>query len=153
MVAIRLRNSIYYEYNLMDELQKLKNLKRIRRIATLLDSAIGIPGTKFRIGLDPILGLIPGGGDLITAGISAYMIFLAARFGLEKEEIGKMIGNVALETFLGTVPLFGDIFDAYFKANIRNLEILEKHLEKSTLKRDNVIPLRKKIKKLTIKKS
>ena len=117
----------------MDKVKKLKNLKRIRKIAKLLDSAIGIPGTKFRIGLDPIIGLIPGGGDLITAGISAYMIFLAARFGLKKEEIGKMIGNVAIETFLGTVPLVGDIFDAYFKANIRNLEILEKHLEQSNL--------------------
>ena len=137
----------------MDELQKLRNLKRIRRIATLLDSAIGIPGTKFRIGLDPILGLIPGGGDLITAGISAYMIFLAARFGLEKEEIGKMIGNVALETFLGTVPLFGDIFDAYFKANLRNLEILEKHIENSKVQNDNVIPLRNNVRKLTVKEN
>ncbi|MDJ0637095.1 MAG: DUF4112 domain-containing protein [Xenococcaceae cyanobacterium MO_188.B29] len=137
----------------MDKIQKLKNLKRIRRIATLLDSAIGIPGTKFRIGLDPILGLIPGGGDLITAGISAYMIFLAARFGLEKEEIGKMIGNVALETFLGTVPLFGDIFDAYFKANLRNLEILEKHIENSKVKNDNVIPLRNNVRKLTVKEN
>lgn len=137
----------------MDKIQKLKNLKRIRRIATLLDSAIGIPGTKFRIGLDPILGLIPGGGDLITAGISAYMIFLAARFGLEKEEIGKMIGNVALETFLGTVPLFGDIFDAYFKANLRNLEILEKHIENSKVQNDNVIPLRNNVRKLTVKEN
>ena len=115
----------------MNTIEQFKTLKRIRKIATLLDSAIGIPGTKFRIGLDPILGLIPGGGDLITAGISAYMIYLAARFGLNKKEIGKMIGNVALETILGTVPLAGDIFDAYFKANLRNLEILENHLAKS----------------------
>lgn len=115
----------------MNTVKQIKTLKRIRKIATLLDSAIGIPGTKFRIGLDPILGLIPGGGDLITAGISAYMIYLATRFGLKKEEIGKMIGNVAIETVLGSVPLAGDIFDAYFKANLRNLEILENHLEKS----------------------
>ena len=112
----------------MNKLQQIRNLNRIRRIANLLDTAIGIPGTKFRIGLDPILGLIPGGGDLITAGISAYMIYLATRFGLEKEEIGKMVGNVALETVLGFVPVAGDIFDAYFKANIRNLEILENHI-------------------------
>lgn len=117
----------------MNKIEQLKNLKRIRKIATLLDSAIGIPGTKFRIGLDPILGLIPGGGDVIAAGISAYMIYLAARFGLRKEEIGKMIGNVAIETFLGSFPLIGDIFDAYFKANIRNLEILEKHIENNNI--------------------
>lgn len=124
----------------MNKIEQLKNLKRIRKIAILLDSAIGIPGTKFRIGLDPILGLIPGGGDVITAGISAYMIYLAARFGLRKKEIGKMIGNVAIETFIGSFPLIGDIFDAYFKSNIRNLEILEKHIENNnTLLADNEI--------------
>lgn len=115
----------------MNKIQQLKNLRRIRKIAKLLDTAIGIPGTKFRIGLDPILGLLPGGGDLITAGISAYMIYLATRFGLEKSEISKMVKNVALETAVGFVPIAGDIFDAYFKANIRNLEILENHLAKS----------------------
>ena len=117
----------------MNKIQQLKNLRRIRKIAKLLDTAIGIPGTKFRIGLDPILGLIPGGGDLITAGISAYMIYLAARFGLEKSEISKMVKNVALETAVGFVPIAGDIFDAYFKANIRNLEILEKHLARTEI--------------------
>ena len=114
-----------------NRIQQLNNLKRIRKIAKLLDTAIGIPGTKFRIGLDPILGLIPGGGDLITAGISAYMVFLATRFGLEKSDISKMIKNIILETAVGTVPIAGDIFDAYFKANMRNLEILEQHLAKN----------------------
>lgn len=115
----------------MNKVQKLQNLRKIRKIAKLLDTAIGIPGTKFRIGLDPILGLIPGGGDLITAGISAYMIYLAARFGLERKELNKMIANIAIETAIGSVPIAGDIFDAYFKANIRNLEILENHIAKS----------------------
>lgn len=112
----------------MNNLQQLQNLKRIRKIAKLLDTAIGIPGTKFRIGLDPILGLIPGGGDLITAGISAYMIYLATRFGLERSQIMEMVKNVAIETGIGFIPIAGDIFDAYFKANMRNLEILEKHI-------------------------
>ncbi|MDJ0691097.1 MAG: DUF4112 domain-containing protein [Xenococcaceae cyanobacterium MO_188.B32] len=115
----------------MNKIQQLKNLKRIRKIANLLDTAIGIPGTKIRLGLDPIWGFIPGGGDLITAVISAYMIYLAARFGLERAEIFEMIKNVAIETAIGSVPVAGDIFDAYFKANIRNLEILEKHIKKT----------------------
>ena len=115
----------------MDKIQQLKNLNRIRKIAKLLDTAIGIPGTKIRFGLDPILGLIPGGGDLIAAGISAYSIYLAASFGLEKAEIWKMVQNVAIETAFGAVPIVGDIFDAYFKANIRNLEILENHIAKT----------------------
>ncbi|MEM9508084.1 MAG: DUF4112 domain-containing protein [Cyanobacteria bacterium P01_E01_bin.35] len=117
----------------MDKIQQLKNLDRIRKIANLLDTAIGIPGTKIRFGLDPILGLIPGGGDLVTAAISAYTIFLAARCGLKKGDILKMMQNVALETAIGSIPIAGDIFDAYFKANIRNLEILEQYLAKTEL--------------------
>jgi len=112
----------------MDKFQQLKNLNKIRKIAKLLDTAIGIPGTKIRFGLDPILGLIPGGGDLISAGISAYMIYLAARFGLKSAEIFKMIQNVVIETAIGSIPIAGDIFDAYYKANMRNLEILEQHV-------------------------
>jgi hypothetical protein len=123
----------------MNKVQKLNTLRKIRKIAKLLDTAIGIPGTKFRIGLDPILGLIPGGGDLITAGISAYMIYLATSFGLEKKELNKMIANIAIETTIGFVPIAGDIFDAYFKANIRNLEILENHIAKSENEDETII--------------
>ena len=112
----------------MNKIQQLDKLRRIRKIAKLLDTAIGIPGTKFRIGLDPILGLIPGGGDLVGAAISAYMIYLATSFGLEKSKVTQMIKNIALETTVGFVPIVGDIFDVYFKANIRNLDILEQHL-------------------------
>ncbi len=112
----------------MDKIQQFKNLQKIRKIANLLDTAIGIPGTKIRFGLDPILGLFPGGGDLVSAVISGYMIYLAASFGLEQSKIFKMIRNVAIETAIGSVPIVGDIFDAYFKANLRNLEILESHL-------------------------
>lgn len=112
----------------MDKIQQVKNLRKIRKIANLLDSAVGIPGTKIRFGLDSVIGLIPGGGDLVTATVSGYMIYLATRFGLSGSEIFKMIKNVALETAIGSVPIAGDIFDAYFKANIRNLEILENHL-------------------------
>ena len=112
----------------MNKIQQLKNLQRVRQIANLLDSAVGIPGTKIRLGLDPVLGLIPGGGDLAAAAISGYMIYLAASFGLSKSEIFKMLKNVALETVVGFIPVAGDIFDAYFKANLRNLEILENHL-------------------------
>lgn len=105
--------------------QDLSNLKKIRQISKLLDSAISIPGTKFRFGIDPIIGLIPGGGDLIAALISGYIIFLAFRLGVAKEDLLKMIQNVALETILGSIPVVGDVFDAYFKANLRNLEIVE----------------------------
>ena len=112
----------------MDNFQRLKTLKRIRRLSRLMDTAIGIPGTKFRIGLDPIIGLVPGAGDLVSTAFSAYIILLAARFKLPRPALQKMVFNVALESVVGAVPLAGDIFDAYYKSNIRNLEILENHL-------------------------
>lgn len=115
----------------MDKIQQLKNLSKIRKIANLLDTAIGIPGTKIRFGLDPILGLIPGGGDLIAACISGYTIYLAKRIGIERSDLYQMIKNIAIETTVGSIPIAGDLFDAYFKANIRNLEILENHLAKT----------------------
>ena len=118
-----------YYMNPTNKIKQLATLRKIRRLARLLDTAIGIPGTKFRIGLDPILGLIPGGGDLITAAFSLYILFLATRFRLPGEKLNKMLWNIGLEAIVGMVPLFGDIFDAYYKSNIRNLEILESHLQ------------------------
>ncbi|MBD2256352.1 DUF4112 domain-containing protein [Pseudanabaena sp. FACHB-2040] len=125
----------------MDTVAGLKTLNRIRRISRLMDTAIGLPGTKFRIGLDPLLGLIPGGGDLITAGISAYIVFLAARFKLPAPVLRKMALNVALESVVGTVPLVGDLFDATFKANLRNLSLLEKHLQADSPDLEEADPL------------
>lgn len=112
----------------MDITKSLETLNRIRKFSRLMDTAFGIPGTKFRIGLDPIIGLIPGLGDLISTVISGYIIYLAMRFNLPKDLLRKMIFNVGLESVVGTVPFIGDLFDAYYKSNIRNLEILEQHL-------------------------
>lgn len=112
----------------MDTTVYLRNLNRIRRISRLMDTAIGIPGTRFRIGLDPILGLVPGAGDLISTGVSAYVLFLAARFRLPGNVLRKMAFNIALESVVGSVPLVGDFFDAAYKSNVRNLALLEEHL-------------------------
>jgi Domain of unknown function (DUF4112) len=115
----------------MDTAQRIATLNRIRRLSRLMDTAIGIPGTKFRIGIDPIVGLIPGAGDLIATAFSAYIIFLATRLGIPGKDLKKMILNIGLEAVVGTVPLVGDWFDAYFKSNIRNLSILEEHLQQT----------------------
>ncbi len=113
----------------MNTVERLATLNRIRRLSRLMDTAIGIPGTKFRIGIDPIIGLIPGAGDLISTSFSAYIIYLATRFGIPAKDLRQMIFNIGLEAVVGTVPLVGDLFDAYYKSNIRNLAILEKHLQ------------------------
>jgi hypothetical protein len=113
----------------MNTAQRIATLNRIRRLSRLMDTAIGIPGTKFRIGIDPIIGLIPGAGDLIATAFSAYIIFLATRLGIPGKDLRKMIFNIGLEAVVGTVPLIGDWFDAYYKSNIRNLSILEEYLQ------------------------
>ncbi|KAF3886292.1 MULTISPECIES: DUF4112 domain-containing protein [Nostocales] len=112
----------------MDSAKRIATLNRIRRLSRLMDTSLRIPGIGFRIGLDPIIGLIPGAGDLISTGFSAYIIFLATRFNLPSKDLAQMIFNIALEGVVGTVPLIGDLFDAFYKSNIRNLAILEKHL-------------------------
>ena len=112
----------------MNTIKRLATLNRIRQLSRLMDTSLRIPGTGFRIGLDPIIGLVPGAGDLISTAFSAYIIFLATRFGIPRQDLTEMIFNVALESVVGTVPLVGDLFDAFYKSNIRNLAILEKHL-------------------------
>ncbi len=113
----------------MNITERLATLNRIRKLSRLMDTAIRIPGTGFRIGLDPIIGLLPGGGDLISTAFSAYIIYLATRFGIPGKDLKKMLFNIGLEAVVGTVPLVGDLFDAYYKSNIRNLAILEQHLQ------------------------
>ncbi|MGF1458188.1 MAG: DUF4112 domain-containing protein [Leptolyngbyaceae cyanobacterium] len=112
----------------MNTQSKIRQLSRIRRLTRLMDTAFKIPGLGLKVGLDPIVGLIPGIGDLVTAATSAYIIFLATQFDLPKGKLGKMIFNIGLEFLVGTVPLLGDVFDAFFKSNVRNLALLEQHL-------------------------
>lgn len=113
----------------MNTVERLATLERIRKFSRLLDTAFRIPGTPFRIGWDPIIGLIPGLGDLIDTAFSTYLLFLAAKFGLPRNVLGWMVFNISVEAVVGTVPLIGDVFDAFFKSNIRNLVLLEKHLQ------------------------
>ncbi len=102
-------------------------LKRMRQLSQLLDSAIAIPGTKQRIGLDPILGLIPGGGDTVSALLSGYIIVEAAQMGLPRKALVQMVLNIVVDTVAGSVPVVGDIFDVVSKANLRNMQIVEIH--------------------------
>lgn len=103
-------------------------LNRIRKLSYLMDSSFRIPFVGWKVGLDPILGIIPGVGDLLSTAVSLYIVSLAIRFKLPVTKVIQMLLNVGIETLLGIVPVLGDIFDAYYKSNIRNLEILEKHL-------------------------
>lgn len=107
---------------------KLNTIQRLRKFTRLLDSAIAVPGTKWRVGLDPILGLIPGAGDFIGTALSAYIVIEAARLGVPRNTLGKMVSNILLESVVGAIPVLGDWFDFAWKANTKNMELLETHL-------------------------
>lgn len=103
-------------------------LARLRRLAWLLDSSIRLPG-GFRIGVDGIIGIIPGVGDVVGAGLSSYIIVSAARMDVPASVLVRMGLNVLLELVFGAVPLFGDIFDFVFKANERNVKLINAHMD------------------------
>jgi hypothetical protein len=106
-----------------------RELERLRTLSRLLDSAFVIPGTKYRVGLDAIVGLVPGIGDAVSALFSFYIVFQAARMGVPKATLARMMGNVGLDTIVGEIPLLGDLFDAGFKSNLRNVSLIEQHIQ------------------------
>ena len=104
-------------------------LTRARSLARLLDNAVRVPGTPIRFGLDAVLGLVPGLGDTAGAALAGYVVILAARLGAPSTVVLRMLWNVAVDTAVGAVPLFGDLFDVGWKANTRNLALLDRYLE------------------------
>ncbi|MBB2188833.1 DUF4112 domain-containing protein [Gluconacetobacter azotocaptans] len=105
-----------------------RRLLRIKRLAWVLDAAFRVPGTKFRVGLDALIGLFPGGGSALMGLVSLYIVWEAWRMGVSRGVLARMVANVVLETAVDTVPVAGDIFDAAFKANLRNVALIEREL-------------------------
>lgn len=105
-------------------------LQRLDGIATVMDSAVRIPGTQVVMGLDALLGLLPVIGDAIASAIGAYLIWEARRLGASRLIIARMAANTTLDTVLGSVPVLGDVFDVAFKSNRKNIALLRAHLEK-----------------------
>jgi hypothetical protein len=119
----------------MDESQPVQvtlrdsdDARRVQLLARALDSAIRIPGTRITFGLDSIVGLIPGAGDLASALASGYIVLASARMGVKPSDVARMILNIGVETLLGSVQLVGNIFDVGFRANLRNAALLDLHL-------------------------
>ena len=110
-----------------DEQKELneEKLLRLKRLSHNLDEAITIPGTERKICIDPIIGLIPGGGDVIGGVISIYIMYAGIKMGMPKATIIRMFGNVALEFVIGCIPIIGDLFDATWKSNQRNVKLIE----------------------------
>jgi len=102
--------------------------ERLQRLTWLLDNSIPVPFTRYRVGLDPIVGLVPGIGDAIGALLSGWILLEAARLGASRSVLLRMLMNVGIDTALGAVPAIGDLFDFAWKSDSMNLELLRRHL-------------------------
>jgi hypothetical protein len=107
---------------------QLAKLAHLRQISDLWDRAFGIPGTQWRVGIESLIGLLPFGGDFIGLLLSSYIVFQAIKFKLPRTLLLQMIFNIVLDAAAGSVPILGDLFDTTWKANTKNVNLLEAHL-------------------------
>jgi hypothetical protein len=106
-----------------------RDLRSVRALARVLDDAVAIPGTRWRFGLDAVMDLVPGLGDLAGVAVSGYLLLQAAQLGASRWTLARMAGNVAVDAIVGALPGIGVIFDGMWKANRRNVRLLEAQLE------------------------
>jgi len=113
------------------DLRTRQRLDKLDRLADFLDESIRIPVIGYRIGYDALVGMIPGVGDIVGMVVSSYIVLQAARFRIPRATLLRMIANVAVEALIGAIPLLGDVFDATYKANLRNVRLLHSRLEEA----------------------
>jgi hypothetical protein len=107
-----------------------ERVRRLDSIATLLDTAFVVPGTSIRFGFDGLIGLVPGIGDAVTTALSLYIVHEAWQLGAPTHVLTRMLANVALDGFIGAVPVAGDVFDVLWRANKRNVRLLHEWLDR-----------------------
>ncbi|MGD2071341.1 MAG: DUF4112 domain-containing protein [Gemmatimonadota bacterium] len=108
------------------------HLRSLRIVSRVMDEAVEIPVLRVRVGLDALMGLIPGAGDIAGVAVSGWTVVTAARLGASGTVVARMLLNIAVDALVGAVPVLGDLFDVAFKANSRNLRIMEEHLSEPT---------------------
>jgi hypothetical protein len=123
-------HGVYHIYSAREAGQ---SVARLEALARLMDSQFALPGTSFRIGLDPLVGLVPVVGDIISGLVSTYLIWEARRLGAPKWLIARMMANTLFDTAVGAVPVVGDAFDALFRSNMKNMALLRRHMERRGL--------------------
>jgi hypothetical protein len=104
--------------------------RRIEALEKLLENSFTLPVLNRPIGLDAIVGLVPGIGDAVTAAMGLYLVWEARNLGMPKWKLWRMVGNVGIDTLLGAVPVAGDLFDFLYRSNTRNVKIIKRHLDK-----------------------
>ncbi len=118
-----------FRYSTIEPEAKAPTLKRLRQLARVLDKAIVIPGTQVGVGVDPVIGLLPGLGDFLGVLLSSYIVLEAARLGAPRSTLGRMTFNIVIDGLVGAVPLIGDFFDFAWTANTNNIKLLEEYLK------------------------
>ncbi|WP_423996777.1 DUF4112 domain-containing protein [Halorubrum trapanicum] len=103
-------------------------VKRVLIVAYVLDEGVRVPVVGYRIGIDPLLGILPGAGDVLSGAVSLYIVVEAARLGVSYTTLCRMIANISLDVVVGTVPIVGDLSDVVWKANTRNFELVLEEL-------------------------
>ena len=119
-----------YGFDFVRPQSRAERIARLDGLATLLDTAFFIPGTNIRFGIDAMMGLVPGIGDAITTAMSLYIVHEARQLGAPRHLIARMLANVALDGVVGAVPFLGDAFDVMWRANRRNMALLQNHLDR-----------------------
>jgi len=127
---LRGMHGVYHSFSVRETAQ---SVARLEALARLMDSQFVLPGTNVRIGLDPLVGLIPVVGDLISGLVSTYLIWEARRLGAPRRLIARMMANTLFDTAVGSVPVVGDAFDALFRSNMKNVVLLRRHMERRGL--------------------
>lgn len=111
-------------YDFVRPRSRRERMARLDRVATLLDTALVIPGTGVRFGADALIGLVPGIGDVITTALALWLVYEAHQLGAPRHLLARMLGNVALDGLVGVTPVVGDVFDVLWRANRRNARLL-----------------------------
>ena len=101
--------------------------RRIKRVTDVLDELVPIPGSGQRVGLDPVIGLIPIVGDVVAAGVGSWVILEATRFGIPRVVVGRMVVNLVVDLGIGAIPFLGDLFDIVSRSNSKNLDLFRRH--------------------------
>jgi Domain of unknown function (DUF4112) len=101
--------------------------RRIGRVTHVLDELVSVPGTPIKVGLDPVIGVIPIAGDALAGLVGVWVILEASRFGIPRVVLGRMVANLVVDLGIGAIPLLGDVYDLFFRSNSRNLDLFRRH--------------------------
>jgi hypothetical protein len=127
--SVKISDKETLEWSSADSGLQPKSAKDLERLAHWLDSVFEIPGIRLRFGIDALLGLLPGFGDTASAFASVYILQAATKYGVPRVTLARMTLNIGIDLIVGAIPIVGDLFDVYWKANQKNVQLLRRHFK------------------------